>query len=632
MKLKSYISAFLLGTAMLCTTSCMEEFAELNTNPSTIGNGNVPYLFTQALLDFEPQGYTYWFYNARYTGQWAQAFVPTGGYTSTINQMGATGEQGSQNQAVLKYAREIDMLISKMEPADGAKYTYLRAMLDPLIVYLGIFDTDMYGDMPFTEACMAKYSDPMLLTPKYDTVEELYTLWIEMLDNAIATLTNDVVVDGATIPQTIPSAQDIIYAGDTAKWAKLANSLKLKIAVRLLHQNKTRALAIASEVASSPAGVLSSANDNFVYNKGDATNGGDKTYHWGNSVSSGAASQYVIDFMVRNKDPRVRFFFNKNRYNSIIVQSFFDNDKDLPSYIAENVEYTEVNGKKQFVAWKGDGEPWVRYYGLPTEVGAATMATKYGDYFEGSRWQLTIGDAVKSYTPYSVYNEEMIRGRIDFTVPTVPGGPIIRDIVDVPWYGMYFSAAEVNLYMAELKLLGASLPQDAATYYTNAVRSSVEEYDRIAGLNDIPYYSQTYDYDPNEATISLKSGELDAMMAHSEYQLTGTQAEQLEKVYLQEFLHFMFYPSDQYSVVRRSGIPKRNSTLIPWTDVVESTDLPRRFEVGTPSPTDLMGTIKNEAYQRQGFTTGNGISPSLLNSERVWQDIGAPNFGEGPNF
>lgn len=34
---------------------------------------------------------------------------------------------------------------------------------------------------------------------------------------------------------------------------------------------------------------------------------------------------------------------------------------------------------------------------------------------------------------------------------------VTQDIVDQPWYGMFYSAAEVNLYLAELKLIGADL-------------------------------------------------------------------------------------------------------------------------------------------------------------------------------
>jgi hypothetical protein len=95
----------------------------------------------------------------------------------------------------------------------------------------------------------------------------------------------------------------------------------------------------------------------------------------------------------------------------------------------------------------------------------------------------------------------------------------------------------------------------------------------------------------------------------------------------------MYAPSDQFNVVRRSGIPARNSAFFKWTDFSEpvSTAIPRRFEVLTPSVTDLMYDIKTEAYARQGYTAGTSISTSLLNSERVWQDKGAPNFGDGPN-
>ena len=154
----------------------------------------------------------------------------------------------------------------------------------------------------------------------------------------------------------------------------------------------------------------------------------------------------------------------------------------------------------------------------------------------------------------------------------------------------------------------------------------------MASLNKIPYYGTTYGYDPNEKVIDLQSGEIDAMMANAGVKLEGTTAEKLEKVYIQEILHLTFFPSDQFSVVRRSGIPARNSSLFKWVDFSEpkATEIPRRFEIATPSVTDLMYNKSKAAYEAQGFTTGTSISTSLLNSERVWQDKGAPNFGDGP--
>ena len=349
---------------------------------------------------------------------------------------------------------------------------------------------------------------------------------------------------------------------------------------------------------------------------------------------SSAHSRRVFVIMLRNKDPRVRFFYRKNAWNATIVQGFFDQGKEIPHYILENVNYTESGGKKTFVSWKGMGEPWVRYYGLPVEMDAAQNITEYGDYFDyTNRSKLKIGDAEKTFTPFSGYNQEMIIGRYDFTVPTLPGGPVIQDLDDKPWHGMYLSTSEVNLYLAEFKLLGAALPGTAQQYFNKAIRASVEEYDRLASLNEIPYYGNTYGYDEHEAVIDLKAGEIEAMMASPEYQLTGDAALDLEKVYVQQLLHFTLYPNEQFVTVRRSGVPKENSTLIEWENfapTVPNNAIPRRFEVGAPSPTDLMYQILVDAYSSQGFTPGTGQDGTLLNSERVWQDINAPQFGQGP--
>jgi len=142
-----------------------------------------------------------------------------------------------------------------------------------LTVYLGIFDSDMYGDRPFTEAAMARYGGT--LTPRYDKIKDLYDLWLTMLDDAANTLAN-------STDQTFPPNQDVVYKGDVAKWAKLANSLKLKIAARLISQDRAKALTIASQVASSPVGVLDGSQDDFLFNKANAItrDDGDKVYHW----------------------------------------------------------------------------------------------------------------------------------------------------------------------------------------------------------------------------------------------------------------------------------------------------------------------------------------------------------------
>jgi len=632
MKYKSLLSSFLLATALL-STSCKDDFADINTDPSTISGPQIAFLLTQAEIEFEPSDYAFWFYNGKYTSRFVQCFIPTGGLTDGFNLMGETGDQGEQAVKVLAYAREIDHYLGTMDKKDALRYAQMRAMLDPLLVYLGLFDTDLKGDMPFTEAALGKYTNPMLLTPKYDRVSDLYTLWLGSLDAAIDVFTKPVTLEGETITQMAPGAQDIIYQGNVAKWAKLSNSLKLKIATRLLHKDKAKALKIAEEVANSSAGVLTGNDDNFVFNKGNRVgDDGSQNYHTGNNLNWGAANKDVIDFLVKNKDPRVRFFVIKNKFNSKIVQAFFDENKDLPAYILANVNYDIVDGTKVFRSWKGDGEPWVRYYGLPTELGAASQAGTYGDYFEANRWKIGPSTGEKTFEPYSIFNEELVRGRVDYTIPTAPGDAVIEDKVDMPWYGMYMTSAEVNLYFAEFKLLGANLPETAQTYYNRAVENSVKEYDHIASLNKVPYYGTTYGYDPNEVVIDLAAGEIEALMAKPDYQLTGSTAEQLEKIYIQQYLHFTYLPTDQFVSVRRSGVPKVGSSLIAWKNLTPNTSIPRRLEIGLPAKTDLMYQNKTQSLLDQGLTGGTSLPPATLNSERLWQDQGAPNFGEGPNL
>lgn len=254
--------------------------------------------------------------------------------------------------------------MSQKDAETAATFTNIHAMMQSLVVFMGIQDTDFYGSMCYSEAYRARYGGT--LTPKYDTQEELFNQFYAELKKATDDLANDVVVNGKTISQVSPGNQDFVYKGDAAKWAKFANSLKLKLAVRLLKANPELAKTIAQDAVSHKAGLMTSVDDDFIYNQGS------EWYHAQENVTPGTGNYNLIKFLVDNRDPRVRFFFEKNDFNSEVVQAYFDAGKDLPSYIAENVEYTEANGKKTFKAWKGAGEPWVRYIGLPIQLYSST--------------------------------------------------------------------------------------------------------------------------------------------------------------------------------------------------------------------------------------------------------------------
>ena len=625
---KILLAAAMTSVLAISATSCSDDYAELNQNPANVSKADPKGLMTQAILNFQPNDYLIWYYNNKYYSRWTQMGVPTNSYDSEFTTVAETGGQGSQYISTLKYRNEIRLYIQNTGEESQRGY---EAACTALTVYLGIFDSDIYGALPYTEAC--RYKTDGILTPKYDMVDELYDTWLTELDECIAIFQRSDIENSVT--------QDIAYAGDWKKWAKFANSLKLKIAVRLLAQNKDKAISIANAVASSSVGYIDSMEDDLRFCKATEAKSGseDYVYGTGNGLTNMGLSANVCDFLLKSLDPRVRFIYTKNAFNSKVVQGFIDNKKwdKVPDCIKANVV---LDDQGNFKEWGGLGEPWVRYYGLPIIINGRNNPD-YTQYFSyGTDYNLPAGDSEKGYYPFSLQQEEMKRGKVDFTVPTV-GINVIQDTDNNPLYTMYLTAAEVNLYLAELKLLGANLPQSAEYYYNRGVRFSVETYDALAAANKIPYYGTTYDYDKNEVSIELKKGELDAMMATETVKLTGSKAEQLEKVYLQELIHFSLQIDDQFVTARRSGYPSYTSTLLPMVRFAEVVPeaIPRRFEFGKPSKTEKMYENTLEAYEKQGFKTlGSGnsgpvynMTGTALNTERLWQDIGAPQWGTPKN-
>ena len=609
--------------AVLGLTSCRKEFAQLNMKPDAVTTAEPSYMATRAMTLFEINDYLYWFYNQTLYTRWSQMGA-SGAFSDASYGHGAVHWQNSHIR-MLTYRNEIDKYIADFDHPELKAYS---AMCGVLAAYGAIYASDINGDIQYTEAC--QYSNGGPLTPQYDTVEELYNVLVQELDGYIATFQDET--------QVVVATQDIIYNGDLKKWAKLANSLKLKIAVRLYNNNASKAAEIAKAVVGSPVGVINSLDEAFIYHKADAATGGDLAYQTGNEVGGwmSSASGNVIEFMKAGRDPRVRFFYNKNAYNSEIVKEFIKEGKyeDLPGHIKDNI-VLDADGK--FVSWKPElGEPWVRYVGTPiVEYESPEYKALEGEYFNvtGNRYQLKIGDANKSYgSGVCGFSEEMVRGRVDFSVPTIPGGPDIRDTEDVPWWGMYMGAGETNLYLAELAQLGV-ISGNAKTYYERGVELSVQEWDYIAGKNKIPYYGVSYGYAADDASIELKEGEIATMLATDAVKWDGS----IEKIYLQQLMNFTMLPIEQFVTARRSGYPKIGSKLLPFVKFskISLEAIPRRFEFTEPSITDIMYEIRSANLKAQGFTPGanqSGIgfaAGTVLNTERLWQDKNAPQWGSG---
>ncbi len=111
--------------------------------------------------------------------------------------------------------------------------TYLIATL--LRVYTFQLLTDLYGDIPYSEALLGSEN----ITPNPDAGSDVYTGIIAELDNAVAKYNN-------TPVQSNVGAQDAIYNADMDEWIKFANTLKLKLYIRMAYTSQANSTVVNS--------------------------------------------------------------------------------------------------------------------------------------------------------------------------------------------------------------------------------------------------------------------------------------------------------------------------------------------------------------------------------------------------
>lgn len=114
------------------------------------------------------------------------------------------------------------------------KYPHHAAIAKIMMANSMQYIVDFFGDAPFSEAF--KYADN--LTPKYDKGEDIYKSLVLMINDATVALNNPNVQYGV-------GTEDEIFSGDTQKWIKLANTIKLRL---LLRQSKVTDATIKSFV------------------------------------------------------------------------------------------------------------------------------------------------------------------------------------------------------------------------------------------------------------------------------------------------------------------------------------------------------------------------------------------------
>ena len=201
---------------------------------------------------------------------------------------------------------------------------------------------DTYGPIPYSQIG----ADGKIATP-YDSLEQVYDKFFEELNAAIEVLTerqND----------ALSKEIDYVYRGDVRKWAKFANSLKLRLAIRIAEVAPDKAREMAESAVANEMGLILSNDDNASwkyfggatsnpinvavnYNKVDVHEDGSKCMTSGDTH----AAADIICYMNGYNDPRREFFFSKSEWENVEYCGL-RRGIDIPDHVTVGHKYSGV--------------------------------------------------------------------------------------------------------------------------------------------------------------------------------------------------------------------------------------------------------------------------------------------------
>ena len=200
---------------------------------------------------------------------------------------------------ILNDLREAQQLIDEDASLNANLKSTQSGVVEVLQVYTWHVLVDTYGYIPYSEALMGVEN----LTPVYDEDSVIYVDLFTRLDKAIQMLSADSESFGAA---------DLIYNGSTAQWRKFANSLKLRMAVRISDYDNATAQQLATEAVSS--GVFTSNADNASFPFETAPPNTNPI--WTSLVQSGrndfVMANTFVDIISPLNDPRASVFMDDN--------------------------------------------------------------------------------------------------------------------------------------------------------------------------------------------------------------------------------------------------------------------------------------------------------------------------------
>ncbi|BAV08793.1 SusD/RagB family nutrient-binding outer membrane lipoprotein [Filimonas lacunae] len=208
---------------------------------------------------------------------------------------------------------------------------------------------DMWGDMPFTEAGSLETSST-IVNAKFDSQVDLYKTFLDSLAVAASYFKTAASLSAFT-------RADILSSGSIDKWQRYANSIRLRLLMRMSNYDETTAqTAIMEMLNNSAAYPLVDGNNVANYSPGTSDILLKPLTNNINSLKDGLTelpSHYAPDYMLNTvmlpaNDPRIPAMFDK--YGVTIKDTFYPNATYQAMPISFNSSQQEANYGK-YAIW-----------------------------------------------------------------------------------------------------------------------------------------------------------------------------------------------------------------------------------------------------------------------------------------
>jgi hypothetical protein len=202
----------------------------------------------------------------------------------------------ARQQDIFNYSIIIDNAAKNFYP--GTDFTGTFAVKKILKVITAARVSDNHGPVVYS-----KYETPNANgVTDFDSQQDAYQNFINDLTVAITDLqkVQNMPATGNEGDKAALKRADLVYGGNMAQWAKLANSLKLRLAMRMSYADPAKSKQYAEEALASTAGLITDNADNALISVGQSELSF-IIYSWGDCLIGAPLMAYMNGY----NDPRL---------------------------------------------------------------------------------------------------------------------------------------------------------------------------------------------------------------------------------------------------------------------------------------------------------------------------------------